>query len=223
MTAPGGRCLSHAASRGFYDRLGAWQDVQWYENRALGRLVAAGDFGAARVVCELGCGTGRLAARLLGGVLPPGAVYVAVDPSRTMARLAGGKLAAFGGRALVARTDGTVALPVADGAADRFVCAYVLDLLSEADVRAALAEARRVLAPGGLACLCALTHGTGPLSRGVTAVWGRLNRIRPVWTGGCRPLALAPLLDPAAWEVRLREVIVAWGVPSEVVIAARRP
>lgn len=218
-----GRCLSRARARAFYDRLGEWQDVQWYENRALDLLVEKGDFGNARVVCELGCGTGRLAARLLDTALPPGAVYVAVDASRTMARLAGAKLARFGGRAMVARTDGTPALPVRDGAADRFVAAYVLDLLSEADLAAVLAEARRVLAPGGLFCACALTQGVGPLSRVVTGLWSMANRLSPVLTGGCRPLGVRNALDPAAWEMTFREVVVAFGVPSEVVVAARRP
>jgi ubiquinone/menaquinone biosynthesis C-methylase UbiE len=218
-----GRCLSHRRARAFYDRLGAWQDVQWYENRALGLLVRQGDFGSARVVCEFGCGTGRLAARLLETALPPEAVYVAVDASRTMARLAGTKLAPFGGRAVVARTDGTPALPVRDGAADRLVAAYVLDLLSEADLTAVLAEARRVLAPGGLLCACALTHGVGPLSRAVTGLWSAAHRLSPVLTGGCRPLGVRDRLAPGLWEVAFREVIVSAGVPSEVVIAARRP
>lgn len=218
-----GRALSHARARAFYDRLGRWQDAQWYENRALETLVREGRFDAARAVVEFGCGTGRLAARLLGEALPPAAVYVGVDQSRTMCRLAGARLAAFGGRAVVARTAGAPVLPVADGAADRFVCAYVLDLLSEADARAVLAEARRVLAPGGLACLCALTRGVGPASKAVTALWSALNRLDPACTGGCRPLDLAPLLAAEAWETAFREVVVAWGVPSEVVVARRRP
>jgi len=217
-----GRCLSHRRARAFYDRLGEWQDVQWYENRALDLLVEKGDFGRSGVVCEFGCGTGRLAARLLGTALPADAVYVGVDASRTMAHLAGAKLAAFPGRALVARTDGTPALPVRDGAVDRFVCAYVLDLLSEADLLAVLREARRVLAPGGLLCVCALTNGVGPLSRAVTALWSAANRLSPVLTGGCRPLGVRDFLAPAQWEVRFREVVVSLGVPSEVVIAARR-
>jgi ubiquinone/menaquinone biosynthesis C-methylase UbiE len=217
-----GRCLSHVRARAFYDRLGRWQDLQWYENRALNLLVERGDFGRARVVCEFGCGTGRLAAHLLAEALPPEAVYVAVDASRTMARLAGIRLAPFGGRAVVARTDGTPALPVRDGAADRLVAAYVLDLLSEADLMAVLREARRVLAPGGLLCVCALTHGVGPLSRAVTGLWSAVNRLAPVLTGGCRPLRVREALAPGVWEARFREVVVAAGVPSEVVVAARR-
>jgi ubiquinone/menaquinone biosynthesis C-methylase UbiE len=215
------RCLSHARARAFYDRLGALQDAQWYENRALDRLVEAGDFGRARAVCEFGCGTGRMAARLLAGPLPPQAVYVAVDASRTMARLAGGRLKGFGGRAVVARTAGEPRLPVRDGSVDRFLCAYVLDLLSEDDVRAVLAEAHRVLAPGGRLCLCVLTHGVGPVSKAVTGLWTLVNRLNPAWTGGCRPLGVLPFLQRGDWEVRLREVLTAFGVPSEVVVARR--
>lgn len=217
-----GRALSRAGARAFYDRLGGWQDVQWYERRAMDLMVDAGDFRAARAVCEFGCGTGRLAARLLAGPLPPRAVYVAADQSRTMCRLAGARLGRFRGRAVVARTGGAPAVPVRDGAVDRFVAVYVLDLLSESDARAVLAEAARTLAAGGLLCLCALTPGVGPLSRAVVALWRAANRLNPLLTGGCRPLALTPLLAPEVWEVRLRRVVVSLGVPSEVVIAARR-
>lgn len=186
------------------------------------RMVGRGLFDAARVVCEFGCGTGRLAAELLAGPLPPDAVYVAVDQSRTMCRLAGGRLARFGGRAVVARTDGTPAVPVADGAADRFLAVYVLDLLAEDDLKSVLAEARRALAPGGLLCACALTQGVGPVSRAVAGLWGAVNRLHPVLTGGCRPMAVRDRLDPAEWRIAFREVVVAGGVPSEVVIAERR-
>jgi ubiquinone/menaquinone biosynthesis C-methylase UbiE len=49
-------------------------------------------------------------------------------------------------------SDGSPRLPAGDGEYDRFVSTYVLDLLSAADTVDLLAEAHRVLRPGG-------THG----------------------------------------------------------------
>lgn len=40
--------------------------------------------------------------------------------------------------------------------------------------------------------------------------------------GGCRPIELTTYLEGSAWELVDREVVTAWPVSSEVVIAARR-
>ena len=71
--APGG--ISPAEARAFYDRLGSWQDASGlFENPGIRALLKAGDFGAARNVLELGCGTGRVAAELrrFDRILRPG-------------------------------------------------------------------------------------------------------------------------------------------------------
>ena len=88
------------ALRTHYDRFGARQDRQaWYEDKALDCLADSGAFAGARSVFEFGCGTGRFAARLLAGEMPPDARYLGVDNSATMVELAGRRLAEFGPRA----------------------------------------------------------------------------------------------------------------------------
>ena len=63
--------LDAVGARRFYDRIGRLQDTQrFYEYPAVRRLVELGSFEASRAVFELGCGSGRLAADLLGSVLP---------------------------------------------------------------------------------------------------------------------------------------------------------
>jgi SAM-dependent methyltransferase len=86
--------------------------------------------------------------------------------------------------------DGTAeALPFEDGSFDTVVCTFTL--CSVHTPAAALAEARRVLKPGGTFLFC--EHGLAP-DAGV-AKWQR--RIEPVWkriAGGChltRPIASA--------------------------------
>ena len=218
------RTLSRAAARRVYDRIGSFQDRQlFYEGPPLADLCAHARFEEARAVVEFGCGTGRFAAELLAGRLPAEARYVGVDQSATMVRLARERIAPFGARAEIRQSDGAPALDLPDASCDRFVSTYVLDLLSVEDVRAVLAEARRLLEPGGLLCLAGLTPGETPAARATTWVWRRLHRLRPSLVGGCRPLALAGFLSEAEWALRHRRVLAPFSLASEVVVAARRP
>jgi len=57
----------------------------------------------------------------------------------------------------VIRADLTRPLPAAGGTFDRFVAVYLLDLLAPDHAAIMLAEARRVLAHGGLLCTASLT------------------------------------------------------------------
>ncbi len=217
------RTLSRAEARRLYDRVGTLQDRQlFYEGPPLADLCAHAHFEEAESVVEFGCGTGRFAAELLAERLPPAARYVGVDQSATMVRLARARIAPFGARAEIRLSDGSPALDLPDASCDRFVSSYVLDLLSLEDVRDVLAEARRLLAPGGLLCLTGLTRGTTWTARVSGWVWQRIHRLRPSLVGGCRPLELADFLSAADWELRHRRVLAPFALASEVVVAARR-
>ena len=113
-------------------------------------------------------------------------------------------MAPWAGRARVELTDGGVHLPVPDASCDRVVSTYVLDLLSPADADAFVAEARRVLRPGGLLALASLAPGRTAPARLVTHLWQAVWNLNPALLGGCRPLQLRALLDPADWDVARR-------------------
>jgi hypothetical protein len=81
--------------------------------------------------------------------------------------------------------------------------------------------AHRILAPGGLMCAVSLTEGTGLISHAVARTWRRVHASRPTLVGGCRPIVLEALVRERAFRVVHREVIRAWGVPSEVLVAAK--
>jgi hypothetical protein len=138
-----------------------------------------------------------------------------------MTRLAEQKLAPWRGRALVRRSDGPARQPDTDCSFDRFVATYVLDLLPEAQIRDALLEAHRVLVADGWLCVVGMTDGQGPVSRAVCAAWKQLHALSPRLVGGCRPLRVRDFLDAGAWRVEHAEVVSAWGVCSEVVVAAK--
>ncbi len=215
--------LDAAGARRFYDRVGRWQDSQrFYEDAASARLSRFANFAEANAVFELGCGTGRLAAALLAAELPDSARYLGVDVSPEIVRIAGSRLARWASRAEPLLLEPpALTLPGADGSFDRFVATYVFDLLSQADARALIDEAHRMLAPGGLLALVSLTHGTTPTSRLIAGCWDAVASRWPGLVGGCRPIELGDLLEPEMWQVTERDVVTSWGVPSEVVVAAR--
>ncbi len=217
------RTLSREEARRVYDRIGSWQDSQaFYEDRAVRDLIRHADFPSARSVFEFGCGTGRIALRLLEEELPSDATYRGMDLSPRMVSLARERLKRFAPRAEVVITDGGPPVDEPAGATDRFVSTYVFDLLSEQDVRAVLREAHRILAPAGLLCLTGLGTAVGPASRLVTGIWTRVHALRPSLVGGCRPLDLLPFLPEAQWRLRHHRKLVAFGLPSEVLVAERR-
>ncbi|HEX7020955.1 MAG TPA: class I SAM-dependent methyltransferase [Gemmatimonadaceae bacterium] len=211
--------LSVDRAREIYDRIGAWQDTQqFYESAAVNSMVAHGDFGTAQSVFELGCGTGRIAEQLLAGHLPPTARYHGVDLSSTMVRLASSRLARFGSRATVFLSSGSVVIAAEARSLDRCVSTYVLDLLPDDAIRQFFSESRRVLVPGGRLCLTSLAPGQRGVSRVVSTVWSRVQALAPNLVGGCRPIDLSEYLS-SAWSVTCSELVVAWGVASQVLVA----
>jgi len=216
------RLLSHDEARRFYDRFGAKQDAQaFYERPALERLIAQLRLPEARAVVEFGCGTGRLAAGLLGDQLSPECRYLGLDVSATMAGLARARVAPFGVRAEILQTEGEPRIDAPDGAFDRFLSTYVLDLLPEREIRMLLDEAHRVLAPRGLLGVASLTHGGHGLPGAMSWLWERAHRLRPALVGGCRPIALEAYLSERGWKVQHRSVVSPYAIPSEVVVAER--
>jgi hypothetical protein len=98
----------------------------------------------------------------------------------------------------------------------------VLDLLSEADIDLVLAEAHRMLRPGGLLCLAGLSTGRAWHTKAIASLWAALHAMAPELLGGCRPVALLPRLSPDRWEIRHHRALSPFFVPSEAIVAARR-
>lgn len=218
------RTLSKNEARTLYDRVGRWQDTQqFYERPALDVLLTHADFEHATSILEVGCGTGRFATRVLREHAPSTARYEGLDLSGTMVQIARKRLASLGKRATVMQTDGALTFERPEGAQDRIVATYLLDLLPRAEARIFLAEAHRLLRsrqPPGRLCLAGLTRGAGPVSRSISVLWDMVHALRPQWVGGCRPIRIRPLLQEEKWREMHHAIVTAWGVPSEVLIAA---
>ncbi len=214
--------LSHSDARRVYDRIGSFQDSQaFYEDRTTRELVVHGCFEQASAVFEFGCGTGRFAESLLAERLPATATYRGIDLSPTMIGLASRRLARFGVRAEVALSEGGPPASEPSGHYDRWVSNFVFDLLSEADIAAVLAEAHRMLKPGGLLCLAGLGTGDSWYSKAMASVWTTIHRVAPEVVGGCRPVDLPPFLSPDRWSIAHHRSLAPFLVPSDAVVATR--
>jgi ubiquinone/menaquinone biosynthesis C-methylase UbiE len=108
------------------------------------RVAAATPSGGA--VAEVGAGTGSLT-RLLRAALPEDVALSAVDPDERALAIARRRAPGPGITWLTGRAE---ALPLPDASQDAVVTALVLHHLRQNAKRAAIAEARRVLRPGGL-------------------------------------------------------------------------
>ena len=215
------RTLTLEEAKAYYDGFGAKQDSQsFYEGPAVKVMTDNSHFDQAASIFEFGCGTGRFAQELLTEHLSPDAKYYGVDISTTMIQLATERLKSFEPRATVTLTSDEAAIPLENNSIDRFVSTYVFDLLPQASAQKVLSQAHRALQTDGLLCLVSITPGTTPISRFVMSTWQWIFSQKPSIVGGCRPTQLTELLPAAQWQIRFQTVVVAWGIASEVVIAA---
>ena len=126
------------AAQGFDTNAAAYEAARpSYPAEAVAHVVGHGRIGPGCRVLDLAAGTGKLT-RLL---VPTGADVVAVEPVAAMREVLRGLLPG------VEVHDGTAeAIPLADGSVDAVTVAQAFHWF---DARAALAEIRRVLRPGG--------------------------------------------------------------------------
>lgn len=194
--------VHHDREAARYDRLigreFAPYQTLWTADPWAARLAADG----ARVVLDIGCGTGRTALP----VAAAGPAVIALDLSRGMLR----QLVAGARRSGLGHVWPVIAdaerLPLADAAVDAIVCQGVLHHLPNVDV--AVAEADRVLARGGWLLLAEPDAEASRPYRWLRAAGSRaarvLRRLRAAadlhspGTDDERPLAPDALLGPLA-------------------------
>jgi ubiquinone/menaquinone biosynthesis C-methylase UbiE len=163
-------------------------------------------------VLEAALGTGKLFVEVLqtAGLKR----CVGVDLSTRMLDRARRRVISLGKSPALCRSDAR-RLPFADSLFDAVLCCYMLDLLAEEDIRGVLGEFHRILKPGGR--LAALVMGEQ--ARVFNAIWMWGYRHAPALVGGCRPVALAPILKAAGWRLDLHERLTQGGFRSELFLA----
>lgn len=202
-----------------YDRIGALQDSQaFYEDPAVNIILQHAKFEDANRVYEAGCGTGRVATRLLRDILSPQASYIGADVSERMVSLAGSRTQQWR-NARIVRADVTQFDP---GIVDRVLSLFVVDLMDDASIKEFLRRAYDSLVQGGLLCVAGLAEGASGIEQRVSQLWKILHSMAPAMVGGCRPKPVAPHLDDEHWRVVLVEHQSRCGVTYETVIAAKK-
>lgn len=194
------------------------QGADWDEMRALGLPAAEVEAallsllperGIGRVL-DIGTGTGRL----LELLAPRVSAGLGVDASRAMLALARARLAQADLAHLAVRQADMYRLPLPDRAYDLVVLQMVLHYAD--DPAAVLAEAARVLAPGGrLVVVDLAAHGRDDLAAKLAHRWPGFTddavraRLRDA---GLRPSH--PISVPGALEVRLWPALLPLPAPS---------
>jgi ubiquinone/menaquinone biosynthesis C-methylase UbiE len=153
-----------AAGRGIftplYDTVNAlaMRQGQW-RPRLVERALGA---GASPRILDLGCGTGEMALAIAR--VSPGVKLIGVDGDGDVLERAAGKARAAGVE-LELHEALADHVPLPDADVDCVVSTLMFHHLLPPAKRAALAEARRVLAPGGHLLICDLGRASDPLMR----------------------------------------------------------
>lgn len=215
--------LTVDAARAYYDALGQGQDREMrYAAPAFERLIDNLNLSRVGQVFELASGTGALAEMMLSHHLPDTARWTGQDISQTMRDLAAERLRAFHGRIELLASDGDGSLAIADRSADLVVATYVLDLLPPSAIDRFLADAARVLQPGGVLAIAGLAPATLSPAGVNMAIWTIVHRLMPQRVGGCRPVRIDRRLPDPLWQVDHRSTVRASGIQSAVLIARRK-
>ena len=214
--------LAYATAKAVYDRLGNRQDHQRYEDAPVEAMIAHLGLETAEAVVEFGCGTGRWALEMLEHSLPSTARYWGCDLSDTMRRLARERLALYSDRVTIVQTNGCPKFDLPDQSCDRLISTYVLDLLSDKDIQTFLAEAKRIVRPGGRMGLVGISPGCSPLSALVMRLWQWVHLLKPEILGGCRPMQLGDWLDTDRWQIIHYQQTAMYGIASEVWVLEKR-
>lgn len=195
-----------------YDRLAPVYDfwTRLFEGKAAAHALRVANARGGERVLEVATGTGIAFARLAEN--NGGGLTVGVDASRPMAVRTRQRAGALD-HAAVGMAD-CRNLPFGNATFDLVYSSYLLDLLSFDDQERTVSEFRRVLRPQGRLVLVCMTHD-GPLMRG----WGWIYGRWPALLGGCRSVAIAPVVERAGFTDVQRDVVRQLGFPSEVVTA----
>ncbi len=205
--------LTGEQARRIYDRLGRLYDLATYFEGGAKRLARRRlELRPGHLVLNAGAGSGRDHRSLREAVTPGGEAY-ALDLSGVMARLTHQRTGAPSVQANLLYP------PFADNTFDRAFIAYVLDLIPAPQHAPILRRVGRLLRPEGRLAVLALTEGVDPLSRLVVGLWKGLYAVSPTLCAGCRPLELQSTFEACGFQQIRREVVVDFGVPSEIVTA----
>ncbi len=201
-----------------YNRMSRWYDALARPERRfvdMGLRWLAPQKGER--ILEIGCGTGYALVPVAQAVGTSGlAVGLDISDGMLVAAKARLKRAGLPRPPLLVMAD-AVKLPFRSGAFDAAFMAFTLELFDIPDISAVLSECARVLRPGGRLGVVALSReGGGRMMR----LYGWAHRRWPRWVD-CRPIYVRQTLEEAGFVTRRTTRALMWGLPVEIVLAAK--
>ena len=213
--------VHHESNRHFYDRIADAYDLIADSNERAARQtgVQALALRPGESVLELGFGTGNEILDLAGLVGKMGKV-AGIDISPGMLAVAQRKLAAKTPAALVdLRVGDARTLPFPNAAFDVVYTSFTLELFPEGDIPVVLAEAKRVLKPGGrIGVVSMATVRQGHRASTLEGIYVWMHRHFPHIVD-CRPIDTEGVLSAAGFKVSVVSDLEIWTMPVRVVVA----
>lgn len=213
----------HESNRHFYDRIAGAYDLLADANERAARQAGVRALGLrpGEAVLELGFGTGNEVLELAGLVGPAGRV-AGIDISPGMLAVADRKLAEAAPPTPVdLRVGDARSLPFGEAGFDAVYTSFTLELFPAGDIPVVLAEARRVLKPGGrigVVSMATVRPGEHPSALEQTYVW--MHRHFPHLVD-CRPIDTEHVVSAAGFRIEAVQDREIWTMPVRVVVGVR--
>ncbi len=213
---------SKQAAQATYDRISRWYDLlegRWETRlRVLGLQKLRAQAGER--VLEIGVGTGHSIAALARAVGESGRVY-GFDLSPRMLGLTRERVERARLTSRVELGNGDAAyLPFEDDTFDAIFMSFVLELFDTPEIPQVLAQCCRVLRGGGRICVVSLSKEGGPSRMRDGYEWGHAHFPNLL---DCRPIFVQRALEGINFQTREAIRISLWGLPVEIVLAAKQP
>lgn len=211
---------SHKEAKDSYDRMSRWYD--WVSGRSENKFITLGlekfKCRTGDQVLEIGFGTGFGLMALARSVGLSGRV-LGIDISEGMGRMARERLIRSGleDQVQMICADG-LELPFQEQVFDAIFMSFTLELFDTPEIPQVLKECRRVLHRRGRLGVVSLSR-TGKTGWGLK-IYEWIHRKLPRYVD-CRPIYVREALAHADFSIVSREVRAMWGLPVEIILAAK--
>lgn len=186
------------------------------------RLIRLGGLDHCGSILELGAGVGTLAKKILRRNQQPDLRLVLLEVSTSNLAVLQRRFRDCPRHVALKQVVGDPPYEFAEGTFDRFVSCFVIEVMDEAHRARNIAEAHRLLKPGGLFCCMAVTRGNSWVSRATMFVAEQLSKISRWLVLGAQFCDLADCFAPQDWNILHQETVSSAGFATKILIVEKR-